>query len=207
VSATPGGRDYLSVLATHVALRRFAREDLPSVEPWFLDPDTRRFLGGPEWPALMLAREGLVGEKFRGATQTAAYRYVAHTAGRPFGYVDCGTFDRCTLYGGEDSNGPIILETLEVTTAAIAFVVDPEQRRRGLGQAMIAALLSRPELRHTQLFEAGVEPENIASRRCLEASGFRLRSERPDFEGMLQYRAWRTGTGTGTGPDAAPAEP
>jgi RimJ/RimL family protein N-acetyltransferase len=181
------------VIATDVALRRFSWEDLPTVAPWFLDPDTRRFLGGPAWPEQMLAREGIVGETFRGATQTGAYRYLAHAHGHPFGYIDCGTFDRCTVYGGEDADGPIILETLELTTAAIAFVVHPKQRRRGLGRAMIAALLRRPELRHTQLFEAGVEPENIASRRCLEAAGFRLRSDRPDFEGMLQYRAWRAG--------------
>ena len=53
----------------------------------------------------------------------------------------------------------------------------------------------RSELAHVQLFEAGVEPENVASRRCLEAAGFRLRSDQPDFEGMLYYRAWRTGAG------------
>jgi len=181
------------VIATDVTLCRFSREDLPTVAPWFLDPDTRRFLGGPDWPGLMLAREGLVGETFRGATQTGAYRYIARAGGQPFGYVDCGTFDRCTVYGGEGAHGPIILETLEVATGAVAFVVDPELRRRGLGRAMIAALPSRPELRHVELFEAGVEPQNIASRRCLEAAGFRLRSERPDFEGMLQYQAWRTG--------------
>jgi RimJ/RimL family protein N-acetyltransferase len=184
------------VIATDVTLRRFSRQDLPAVAAWFLDPDTRRFLGGPDWPGLMLAREGLVGETFRGATQTGAYRYIARAGGQPFGYVDCGTFDRCTVYGGEDPHGPVILETLEVATGAIAFVVDPERRRRGLGRAMIAALPGRLELRHVELFEAGVEPENIASRRCLEAAGFRLRSEHPDFEGMLQYRAWRTGTDT-----------
>jgi len=49
----------------------------------------------------------------------------------------------------------------------------------------------QPELRYVELFEAGVEPENTASRRCLEAAGFHLRSEQPDYEGMLYYRARR----------------
>ena len=47
---------------------------------------------------------------------------------------------------------------------------------------MIATLTVRPELRLVELFEAGVEPQNIASRRCLEAAGFQLRSVEPDFE-------------------------
>jgi len=173
-----------------VSLRPLARQDLPIVEPWFRDPDTVRFLGGPDWPALMLARAaGMVGEEFRGAVQTGAFRYLAEAGGRPFGYIDCGTFDRCTVYGAADA--PIITETIEVATGAIAFAVDPERRGRGLGRAMIQALMRRPELAQVELFEAGVEPENAASRRCLEAAGFRLRSGQPDFEGMLYYRAWR----------------
>jgi RimJ/RimL family protein N-acetyltransferase len=182
------------VIAADVSLRPFSREDLQTVKPWFLDPDTRRFLGGPEWPAAMLARDDrCVGEEFRGAVHTGAFRYIAHADGAPFGYVDCGTFDRCTVYGGEGPQGPIITETIEVATGSIAFAVDPHRRRRGLGRAMLAALRRRPELRQVDLFEAGVEPENVASRRCLDAAGFRLRSDRPDFEGMLYYRAWRAG--------------
>jgi RimJ/RimL family protein N-acetyltransferase len=56
---------------------------------------------------------------------------------------------------------------------------------------MVAELMRRPELHEVKLFEAGVEPENVASRRCLTAAGFSLRSEQPDFEGMLYYHAWR----------------
>jgi hypothetical protein len=54
---------------------------------------------------------------------------------------------------------------------------------------MIATLMRRPELGFVELFEAGVEPENTASRRCLDAAGFRLRSGQPDCEGMLYYEA------------------
>ena len=56
---------------------------------------------------------------------------------------------------------------------------------------MISALIHQRERGFVELFEAGVEPGNVASRRCLHAVGFRLRSEKPDFEGMLCYRAWR----------------
>jgi RimJ/RimL family protein N-acetyltransferase len=85
----------------------------------------------------------------------------------------------------------MIDDTVDVATGSVAFVVDPGLRRRGLGRAMITALMRRPELRFVELFEAGVEPENLASRRCLEAAGFRPRSQQPDFEGMLSYRARR----------------
>jgi hypothetical protein len=54
---------------------------------------------------------------------------------------------------------------------------------------MSAALLARPELAFVELFEAGVEPDNVACRRCLKAAGFCVHSPEPDCEGMLYYRA------------------
>jgi hypothetical protein len=65
-----------------------------------------RFLGGPGWPAVMLANaERAVGTDFRGARQTAADHFLAIAKGVPVGYVDCGTFDRCAVYGGEGQDG------------------------------------------------------------------------------------------------------
>jgi RimJ/RimL family protein N-acetyltransferase len=60
---------------------------------------------------------------------------------------------------------------------------------------MIRALTRLPELGFVDLFEAGVEPENTASRRCLDAAGFHPRSREPDFEGMLYYRGRRAKLG------------
>lgn len=181
-----------------VSLRPLTRTDLAALTPWFEDPDTRRYLGGPGWPAAMLDHsERAVGRMFRGAVQTAAYRYLAEVDGRAVGYVDCGTFDRATVYGGEGPHGPIITESIEVATGSIAFAVDPAVRRRGIGRVMIAALLARPELAFVELFEAGVEPENVACRRCLEDAGFGVRSPEPDCEGMLYYRAARPAEGAG----------
>jgi RimJ/RimL family protein N-acetyltransferase len=173
---------------SRISLRPLTSAELPLITPWFEDPDASRFLGDPEWPAQMLALAGRsTGTMFRGARQIGTHHYLALADGTSAGYIDCGTFDRCIVYGGEGPDGPIILETIDAVTGAIAFVIAPELRGRGLGRAMIAALVAQSELRHVELFEAGVDPQNIASRRCLEAAGFELGSERPDVEGMLYY--------------------
>jgi GNAT superfamily N-acetyltransferase len=179
-----------------VSLRPLTRTDLAAITPWFEDPDTRRYLGGADWPAAMLDHgERAVGEMFRGAVQIAAHHYLAEDDGHPVGYIDCGTFERATVYGGDGPDGPIITESIEVTTGSIAFAVDPTVRGRGVGRVMIAALLARPELAFVELFEAGVEPENVPCRRCLEGAGFCARSPEPDCEGMLYYRAARPAGG------------
>jgi GNAT superfamily N-acetyltransferase len=87
-----------------------------------------------------------VGHEFRGAVQTGVHHYLAVAGRRAVGYIDCGTFDRCTVYAGEGPLGPIITESLDVAAGSIAFVIDPEIRRRGLGGGMIRALTHRPEL-------------------------------------------------------------
>jgi hypothetical protein len=37
-----------------VTLRPLTRTDLAAITPWFEDRDTRRYLGGPDWPAAIL---------------------------------------------------------------------------------------------------------------------------------------------------------
>src|SRR5205814_9517060 len=95
-------RDHGCMHNQPVILSSFDHADLPVVQAWFCDPETRRFLGGPDWPALMLERaERGLGRVFRGAVQTGAYRYLARSGGRAWATWDCGTFDRCTVYGRE----------------------------------------------------------------------------------------------------------
>ena len=119
-----------------VVLRPLTTADLPAVADWFEDPDTSQYLGGPQWPADMLANaERAVGTDFRGARQIGSVHYLALADGTPVGYVDCGTFDRCTIYGGEGPDGPIILHTIDAVTGAIAFTIDPSRRREGLATA------------------------------------------------------------------------
>ncbi len=184
-----------------VILRPMTAADLPTVAPWFEDPDPRRFLGGPGWPAAQLAHGArAVGTMFRGARQTGAHHFLALAAGAPVGYIDCGTFDRCTICGGMGPTGPLILDTLDAVTAAIGFTIDPARRRRGLATAAIRALVGDPALAHVELFEAGVDPVNHSSRGALARAGFTLRDPPPDAEGMLYYDA--PGVSGGPSPDA-----
>jgi RimJ/RimL family protein N-acetyltransferase len=176
-----------------VTLQAFSLTDLEIVEPWFEDLQTRRFLGGPGWPARMLELDErrVAGEEFRGARQTGDCLSGGQGTCVPVGYVDCGTFERWTICE-QRAGGVIVGDSIDVPAGSIAFVVDPDFRRQGLGRAMIAALISRPELGEVKLFGAGVEPENLASARCLRAAGFRLQAKEPDFEGMLYYLAGPT---------------
>ena len=177
---------------SRISLRPLTSAALPLITTVVADRYTGRFLGGPAWPAQMLALAGRsAGTIFRGARPIDSHHYLALGDGTPAGYIDCGTFDRCTAYGGEGPDGPAILETIDAVTGAIAFVIAPELRGRGLRPAMIAAMLARSELRDVELFEAGVEPQNTASRHCLETAGFEQGSARPDVEGMLYDRIWR----------------
>jgi RimJ/RimL family protein N-acetyltransferase len=180
-----------------ITLRPLTHAELPVLQPWFEDPDTSRFLGGADWPAKMLDNVArCVGETFRGAVQEDSHHYLALADGTPVGYIDCGTFDRCTIYGGEGPDGPITLATIEARTGAIAFTIDPNRRRQGLATRMIGALTQHPDLATVKLFEAGVEPDNEASRRTLDVVGFRPRSAQPDCEGMLYYLAWHNELGS-----------
>ena len=62
-----------------------------------------------------------------------------------------------------------------------------------LATRMIRALIDHPDPQHGRVVRSGVEPENHASRRTLEAAGFHLRSPGPDCEEMLPYELWAPG--------------
>ena len=172
-------------------LRRFERSQLPLVEPWFDDPDTRRWLGGPGWPRQMLDLQDRPLGEFRGAVETGRYRWLAWQGETVVGYVDCGTYDRWAVWEGGDG-GRGIVGCIEGPAGAIAYVVDPRRRGRGCCPAMVEALIVAPELRHVALLVGGVEPENTASVRCLLRAGFRPLEPEPDWEGVVYYARSRS---------------
>jgi RimJ/RimL family protein N-acetyltransferase len=169
-----------------VTLRTMTTADLPAVAPWFTDPDTQRYLGGPEWPAQMLELATTqIGTEFRGQTQLAAHRWIAQEDGVPVGYVDAGVFDRWTTCDRAPGGAVVVVHTIHRPAAGIGYVVAPQHRGRGVGRAMIEALLHEPAMAGVAVIAAGVEPTNVASIRCLQSAGFTLRNAEPDWEGML----------------------
>jgi hypothetical protein len=52
-----------------IRLVPFTRDWLSRIEPWFEHPEVQRWLGGPDWPALVLRLETefVPGGEFRGA--------------------------------------------------------------------------------------------------------------------------------------------
>ena len=172
-----------------VVLRPFGRDQLRLVEPWFSDAETNRWLGGPDWPASMLDVAERPGLEYRGKIRTGAFRWLAWAGDRPVGYIDCGTFDRWTAWeGGPGGRG--LLKTIDVPSGVTCYVVDPTQRRRSYGTAMLKALGDQPELGHVELIEAGIEPANLASVRTAAKAGFSPLDPNPDFEGIV-YFVWR----------------
>jgi RimJ/RimL family protein N-acetyltransferase len=172
-------------------LRPFLTEQLSLVERWFCDVETQRWLGGPDWPRIMLDRADQPLGEFRGARETGRYRWLAWHGDVAVGYIDCGTFDRWTTWDG-GPRGRGVVATIEVPAGSIAYVVDPGRRRQGLATAMIKLLIERPELDDLEMFAAGVEPDNVASVRALAKADFHPLQTASDFEGIV-YFAWRRG--------------
>jgi RimJ/RimL family protein N-acetyltransferase len=144
---------------------QFTARLLPEVEPWFDDPETIRFLGDRNWVrrALRLVEE-TPGTEYRGRMVLGRDVWIIFKR-VPVGFIDVERYD--------DGR------------AGCALVVAPAMRCQGIGRAILEAVWECPELADVEELIGGVEPDNVASRRCLEAAGFRLSSE-PDEEGMLQ---------------------
>jgi hypothetical protein len=57
-----------------VHLRSFQAQELPLVEPWFLNDETKRWLGDPDWLRSMLDLADRPLGEFRAAMETGRFR-------------------------------------------------------------------------------------------------------------------------------------
>jgi len=145
----------------------FTAEDLPSVEPWFDDPETQRWLGDRTWPAMVLRLAKDPPAAHRGEPTVRRESLLAIGDGAPVALLD--------------------VETYQDGTAGFAFVVDPNRRGQGVCRQAIVALVAHLARAGVHELSGGVEPANRASIRCLEAAGFILGSDQPDAEGFLHF--------------------
>lgn len=155
----------------NVELRALDEKFLPTVQRWFEDPDTRRWVGGTEWPAAQLRLAADPPERTRGGRVVGWSTLIALDGPDPVGLINFWTYDN-------RSTGVIV-------------VVDPKQRRRGYGRAILEAFSRSSDLAGTTRVFAGVDPANVASVRSLEAAGFTLESDSPDELGDVYYSITR----------------
>jgi ribosomal protein S18 acetylase RimI-like enzyme len=78
------------------------------------------------------------------------------------------------------------VEIGETGDVSFALAVAPERRRRGIARAVVRAIVDEPSTRHKTIV-AGVEQDNVASIRLLEACNF-VRAGGPDADGFVSYR-------------------
>lgn len=171
-----------------VQLVPFEASHLAVVQPWFDHPEVQRRLGGRDWPARELELVSQTpGTEYRGAVVTGRFNWVAFDGEDAVGLIGGETYTRWTSYGGEGSDGSIVLDSIERPAMELAFVVDPMQWSRGYCKAMLDAVLELPEVASVRVFNGGVEPDNIASILCLKRAGFVRLSDEQDWEGMLNF--------------------
>ncbi len=152
-----------------VELRTMLASDYPAVAAIFragIEAGDSTFeTDAPDWPAW-------------DAGHLAAPRLVAELAG-PTGLAVVGwaalspTSDRC-VYGG---------------VAEVSVYVDPAHHRRGVGRALLAAVIEHSEAGGIWTLQSGVFPENLASVALHEQCGFRVVGRRERLGRMGD--AWR----------------
>jgi RimJ/RimL family protein N-acetyltransferase len=69
---------------------------------------------------------------------------------------------------------------------AIAIAMNPLFRGQGLCVSLIRLTLDQPELRHFDAIYGFIEPDNLASLRCVEKAGFSRVSDILDTDGMFE---------------------
>lgn len=173
-------------MSHRLTLRPLTKAGAYEVEHWFDDPEVDRRLGGRFWihRAVRLLAEP-PGE-FRGRQVLRSYAWLADDAdGRPVAHIGGEVYDRWVRYHGV---GEPLTGEIRAVTMALGYVVDPARQRQGYGRAAIEAVLAHPDLADVALWVCGIEPDNVASRRCAESAGFHLTDPEPDFEDILYYQ-------------------
>ncbi|RJX38020.1 GNAT family N-acetyltransferase [Paenibacillus pinisoli] len=139
-------------------LRAVRQSDLPLLEHWLNDHDTR------------LRMDGL-------QPLSQWFGYYDSSQGRIFAWIG---------YAQEQPIGMIIVET-EEEAGYIAMMVNPALRNRGFGKRLLKEAMNHPGLSHLQRWEAGIEADNQASIACFRALQFTADKAEPDEDGFISY--------------------
>jgi RimJ/RimL family protein N-acetyltransferase len=150
-----------------VELESFVHSDRETVDPWFDDDDTRRFIGGNGWVEHSLLHPPAPPAGGRGRQISARFMWVAREDGVPVGVVD--------------------IESYDDATADLAMIVAPEHRRAGVCKRILEAVIVHPALTDVRIMRLGVEPDNLGAARCAESAGFAPEPHHLDEQGLTHY--------------------
>jgi RimJ/RimL family protein N-acetyltransferase len=150
-----------------LVVRALTWADLPTVEAWFDDPATARWLGGRDWPRALVRRAEASADRLAFAavidTELVALADIDKHPGR---------------------------------RAAVAVVVDPARRGHGLAATFLRALQDHPDLGDVDEYFGGVEQGNDSSLRLMDKIAPQSRRSMPDPDGFT-YITWRRQRPTG----------
>jgi RimJ/RimL family protein N-acetyltransferase len=145
----------------------FTGADLQAVAAWFDDPETCRWLGDRRWPEMILRLAADRPDEDRGDRVIDRHAWIIEEGDIRVGMIDVEIYDN--------------------RTAGLALVVAPVRRGRGVGRRALAAIATQLAADGVWEVFGGVETDNVASIRCMEAAGFTCRSPEPDAEGFVYF--------------------
>jgi hypothetical protein len=169
-------------------LVKFRPHHVDRIEAWFDDAETQRWLGGRDWirraPSLLTPT---IGDEFRGKTVTARMMWVGlDEADELVSFVDGETYDRYAAWDG--STGTILWSPMSLRFRP--WVWPSSSTRGAVDRLRIDNAPGRDRAARDVGCEAVLRQRrggNAASIACVRRAGFRLRSPRPVFEGMLHF--------------------
>jgi RimJ/RimL family protein N-acetyltransferase len=185
-----------------VTLVPFTASWLAAVKPWFDHPEVDRRLGGREWPARELRLlEQRPGGEFRGRSVLRAHSWVGLDAvGVPVGKIGGEVYDRWCRFDGTRADAEAVSAVEPGLAMGLAYVVDPQQWRRGIGRALLLAAMAHEQVADVRVFALGIDADNEASRRCAAAAGFAPDVDVPDWEETVYYLRRRPPVSAATAP-------
>lgn len=149
-----------------VNYRLLTEADIEIVDPWFDDPDTKKYLGGKAWPRQLLKLvDEMPGKEFKGKTIRGRYAFLVFLGQTPVALID--------------------LETYGDATAALAPIVAPNYRGRGIAKQIHSDVWEFSEMKGIDTITGGLDPDNIASIKSLDATGAII-SEKMNAEGQFE---------------------
>lgn len=127
-------------------LRLLTEADLSLVAHWFDDAAIQEWLGGRDWlpRELRLVRQR-PGTLFRRQLVLRSYAWLALADGRPVGYAGGDIYDRWTQ----------TFDGYPHRSMGISYLVDPAEQGRGIGRALVRAVVTRADLVDVHTFWAG----------------------------------------------------